>query len=285
MTTVTTISPCKLNLFLYITSKRDDGYHNLQTLFVILNHGDKMTFIDTNDDEILLSTDFGFPVEKNLIYKAAKALKRETGCQKGCKISIDKILPQGGGLGGGSSNAATTLLILNKLWELNLPENTLINIGAKLGADVPVFIKGCTCFAEGIGEILTEKKIKNRYYLVATPECSVPTAKLFAHEKLKKDSKVRTFDELINTPFANCFEKVVVHEYPEVQNLLSILSQYGRAFMSGSGSSCFVGFDNLEDAKKAQKHITKLNIKNFLTESTDRSPVLKTLDTIIENQR
>ena len=129
-------------------------------------------------------------------------------------------------------------------------------------------------------EILTEKKIKNRYYLVATPECSVPTAKLFADKKLKKDSKVRSFEELMKTPFENCFEKVVVHEYPEVKKLLSILCEYGNAYMSGSGSSCFVGFDSLDDAKKAHRHISELNIKCFLTESTDRSPVLKTLDTI-----
>lgn len=280
MTVVTTISPCKLNLFLYITSKRDDGYHNLQTLFVILNHGDKMTFVSTDEDKVELLTDFGFPIQKNLIYKAAMALKDKTNCNKGCKISIDKILPQGGGLGGGSSNAATTLLVLNKLWNLNLSEQELIDLGAKLGADVPIFIKGCTCFAEGIGEILQEKKIQNRYYLVATPECSVPTAKLFAHEKLKKDSPIRTFEELMQTPFENCFEKVVVHEYKEVQQLLSILSQFGNSYMSGSGSSCFVGFDNLEDAKRAHKTICDMNIKCFLSESTDRSPVLKTLDTL-----
>ena len=177
-------SPCKLNLFLYITGKRSDGYHNLETLFVLLDHGDQMTF-ETSDtkDEVNLLTDFGFPVEKNLIYKAAMLLKKETNCKKGVNISIDKVLPQGGGLGGGSGNAATTLSVLNKLWNLNLPEDKLIKLGTFLGADVPIFIKGTTCFAKGIGEILEPVDIENKYYLVATPDCSVPTKVLFASDK------------------------------------------------------------------------------------------------------
>ena len=173
-----TVSPCKLNLFLYITGKRPDGYHNLQTLFVILDHGDIMHFETTDDDRVELLTDFGFPVEKNLIYKAAMLLKEQTLCKKGVKISIDKVLPQGGGLGGGSGNAATTLMVLNRLWDLKLKEDSLLKMGTSLGADVPIFIKGKTCFAEGIGEILEEKSYPEKYYLVATPECKVPTAKL-----------------------------------------------------------------------------------------------------------
>ena len=124
-----TVSPCKLNLFLYITGKRPDGYHNLQTLFVILDHGDIMHFETTDDDRVELLTDFGFPVEKNLIYKAAMLLKEQTLCKKGVKISIDKVLPQGGGLGGGSGNAATTLMVLNRLWDLKLKEDSLLKMG------------------------------------------------------------------------------------------------------------------------------------------------------------
>ena len=227
-------SPCKLNLFLYITGKRPDGYHNLQTLFVILDHGDKMTF-ETSDknDEVKLLTDFGFPVEKNLIYKAAMLLKQEAHCKKGVNISIDKVLPQGGGLGGGSGNAATTLSVLNKLWDLNLSEDKLIELGASLGADVPIFVKGTTCFAQGIGEILEPVNVENKYYLVATPDCSVPTRVLFASDKLKKDSPVRTFDELLHSRFDNCFTPVVVNEYPLVKELLDTLSEFGTASMSG----------------------------------------------------
>ena len=273
-----TVSPCKLNLFLYITGKRPDGYHNLQTLFVILDHGDVMHFETTDDDRVELLTDFGFPVEKNLIYKAAMLLKEQTLCKKGVKISIDKVLPQGGGLGGGSGNAATTLMVLNRLWDLNLKEDSLLKMGTSLGADVPIFIKGKTCFAEGIGEILEEKSYPEKYYLVATPECKVPTAKLFGSEALKKDSKVRTFEELVNAPFENSFTPVVVKEYPEVQTLLDTLSEFGPSFMSGSGSSCFVAFDSIEAAKKAQAKIEKLKISSFVARSVKVSNVIEDLN-------
>ena len=253
-----TVSPCKLNLFLYITGKRPDGYHNLQTLFVILDHGDIMHFETTDDDRVELLTDFGFPVEKNLIYKAAMLLKEQTLCKKGVKISIDKVLPQGGGLGGGSGNAATTLMVLNRLWDLKLKEDSL--------------------FAEGIGEILEEKSYPEKYYLVATPECKVPTAKLFGSEALKKDSKVRTFEELVNAPFENSFTSVVVKEYPEVQTLLDTLSEFGPSFMSGSGSSCFVAFDSIEAAKKAQAKIEKLKISSFVARSVKVSNVIEDLN-------
>ena len=274
-------SPCKLNLFLYITGKRSDGYHNLETLFVILDHGDQMTF-ETSDtkDEVNLLTDFGFPVEKNLINKAAMLLKKETNCKKGVNISIDKVLPQGGGLGGGSGNAATTLSVLNKLWNLNLPEDKLIKLGTSLGADVPIFIKGTTCFAKGIGEILEPVDIENKYYLVATPDCSVPTKVLFASDKLKKDSPSRSFDVLMQTKFDNCFTPVVVNEYPKVKELLDTLSEFGTASMSGSGSSCFVAFDSYDDAKCAQLKIDKLNIKSFIAKSVSKSPVLAMLESL-----
>lgn len=274
-------SPCKLNLFLYITGKRSDGYHNLETLFVLLDHGDQMTF-ETSDtkDEVNLLTDFGFPVEKNLIYKAAMLLKKETNCKKGVNISIDKVLPQGGGLGGGSGNAATTLSVLNKLWNLNLPEDKLIKLGTFLGADVPIFIKGTTCFAKGIGEILEPVDIENKYYLVATPDCSVPTKVLFASDKLKKDSPSRSFDVLMQTKFDNCFTPVVVNEYPKVKELLDTLSEFGTASMSGSGSSCFVAFDTYDHAKCAQKKIDELNIKSFIAKSVSKSPVLAKLESL-----
>lgn len=275
------ISPCKLNLFLYITGKRPDGYHNLETLFVILDHGDHMIFeTDDSSDEVRLLTDFGFPVEKNLIYRAAMLLKKITGCKKGVSISIDKVLPQGGGLGGGSGNAATTLSVLNRLWDLNLSSEKLIALGASLGADVPIFIKGSTCFARGIGEILEPVKFEDKYYLVATPDCSVPTKELFASDKLKKDSPKRSFDELMHTEFDNCFTPVVTDKYPKVRELLDTLSEFGRASMSGSGSSCFVAFDSYDHAKCAQKKIEALKIKSFIAKSVQKSPVLTKLESI-----
>lgn len=271
------LSPCKLNLFLYITGKREDGYHNLQTLFVVLDYGDMMHFESTNDGKIELTTDFGFDIKKNLIYRAAKLLQDKTGCNLGVTISIDKILPQGGGLGGGSANAATTLLVLNKLWKLNLSEEKLIEMGAGLGADVPIFIKGTTCFAEGIGEKLVEVDYPQKYYLVVTPDCSVPTAKLFSSDKLKKDSPSRTYEELLEVPFENCFTPVVISEYPQVEELLKELSVYGKSYMSGSGSSCFVEFDDELSAQKALSQFKQSGYKCFVARSVKQSSVLQEL--------
>lgn len=271
------LSPCKLNLFLYITGKREDSYHNLQTLFVVLDYGDMMHFETTNEGKIELTTDFGFDVKKNLIYRAAKLLQDKTGCSLGATISIDKILPQGGGLGGGSANAATTLLVLNKLWKLNLSEEELIEMGAGLGADVPIFIKGTTCFAEGIGEKLVEVDYPQKYYLVVTPDCSVPTAKLFSSDKLKKDSPSRTYEELLEVPFENCFTPVVISEYPQVEELLKELSVYGKSYMSGSGSSCFVEFDDELSAQKALSQFKQLGYKCFVARSVKQSSVLQEL--------
>ena len=245
------ISPCKINEFLYIVGRRSDGYHNLQTLFVVLNHGDPMTFDITDDGIVDLKTAFDFPKEQNLIYKAAMLLKERYEIKYGCLISIDKILPQGGGLGGGSGNAATVLQVLSHLWGLNLDDETLIKLGATLGADVPLFIKGVTTFGEGIGELLTEVPWPERYYLVVNPNCKVPTKELFASELLKRDSRQRSLDELLKTPFENCFTPVVTREYVQVADLLKHLAKYGPARMSGSGSSCFVSFDNEEDCDQA----------------------------------
>ena len=274
----TTTSPCKLNLFLYITGKRPDGYHNLETLFVILDYGDKMTFETTDDDKVELLTDFGFPVADNLIYKAAMLLKKTTNCQKGVKISIDKVLPQGGGLGGGSGNAATVLLVLNKIWNLNLDKATLLKLGTSLGADVPIFIQGTSAYATGIGEILTEVKVPNHYYLVATPDCKVPTKLLFSSDKLVKNTPSKTLEEHLKTSHDNCFTPVVVQEYPQVQTLLDLLKKYGKSYMSGSGSSCFVAFDDIDHAKCAQKELDKLNISSFIAKSVDQSPVIADLN-------
>ena len=271
-------SLCKLNLFLYITGKRKDGYHNLQTLFVLLNYGDRMNFEITREDKVELLTDFGFPVSENLIYKAAVLLKEHCHIKEGVRISIDKSLPQGGGLGGGSGNAGTTLVVLNTLWRCGLTEKTLIELAAGLGADVPIFIKGTTCFGEGIGEILKPVSYKNCWYLVCTPQnCKVPTKLLFQHPLLKKDSPVRTYEELLETPFENCFEKVVRKEFKEVDCLLKRLNQFGKAYMSGSGSSCFVAFDSEKQALLAYEEIKAENIPCFIAPSVNKLPFIDDL--------
>ncbi len=275
----TCLSPAKLNLFLYITGKRPDGYHNLQTLFVILDQGDVMHFELSPQDQVDLVTDFGFRQEDNLIFKAAMLLKAHTHCKAGIKISVDKQIPQGGGLGGGSSNAATTLLTLNRLWRLRLSERQLITLGAQLGADVPVFIKGTTCFAEGIGDELYRLDYPHCYYLVATPQgCKVPTRELFAAPELKRDSVRESLETLLNNPFENAFTQVVCKRYPQVQNLLTRLNLYGRASMSGSGSSCFVPFDSSERAQAALISLQQDRIPCFVAHSVTISPVLTALE-------
>ena len=241
------LSPCKLNLFLYITGKRPDGYHNLQTLFVVLNYGDTMTFTQNSDNTCNIHGSFGFKTEV------------------------------GGGLGGGSANAATMLLVLNHINHLNLSEEDLIRIGAALGADVPIFIKGGTCYAEGIGEKLTRVKYKDYFYLVVTPSCKVPTKELFASQDLKKDYPQRSFEELMLTPFENCFTKVVEKAYPQVSALLSELSQYGQSYMSGSGSSCFVAFESEEKARIAMQRLQPKYSNIFIAPSVNYNPILKGL--------
>lgn len=273
------ISPAKLNLFLYITGKRPDGYHNLQTLFVILDQGDVMHFETTSGDQVELLTDFGFNKEDNLIYKAAMQLKEYTHSKLGVSISIDKRLPQGGGLGGGSSNAATTLLVLNKLWHTQLSEPELLALGVKLGADVPIFIKGTTCFAEGIGDELEEVSYPDYYYVVCTPQnCKVPTKELFGAPDLKINCPKRSLDSLLRTPFDNVFTAVVCQKYPEVAALLQRLSSFGQACMSGSGSSCFVAFTDIKEAQRVYAKLKQDGIPCFLSRSVPHSPTLTALE-------
>lgn len=273
-------SPCKLNLFLYITGKRSDGYHNLQTLFTILDYGDTLYFDTQKQGDIQLLTDFGFPQQDNLIYKAAMLLKNYSKCSYGCQIKCDKILLEGGGLGGGSSNAATVLLTLNKLWNLNLSEEELLKLAVQLGADVPIFVKGCPCFAQGIGEILTPVNLKQRYYLVCNPQVKVPSALMFKHPLLRKDYKTRSYEELLATPYENCFTLPAQEAFPKIKILLEFLSNFGKSYMSGSGASCFVGFDDQKKALDALKQVQNQHIKCFLARDCARSPVLQTLDKI-----
>lgn len=270
------ISPCKLNLFLYVTGKRPDGYHNLQTLFVILDYGDTLSF-ESRPQELELLTDFGFPKEQNLIFKAARALKEYCQVRAGIAISAQKLIPQGGGLGGGSSNAATVLLVLNRLWHCNLSPAELVTLGARLGADVPVFIGGHTAFAEGIGEILHPADWPLKWYVVCFPGCRVSTAELFAAPDLKKDSPVRSFRELCALPFENSFTLPAISRYPQIARVLTRLQGFGPAFMSGSGSCCFVSFDTQAPAAAAAAQLQEEGYACFCAPACAESPVLRAL--------
>ncbi len=259
MTSLTVLSPCKLNLFLYITGRRPDGYHNLQTLFSLLNYGDEMTFTPRDDGRIVIDGPFDFPVEKNLIYKAALLLKerlpQDRAATSGCSVRVLKRIPEGGGLGGGSSNAATTLLILNKLWKVGLQEEELESLGLTLGADVPVFVRGTAAFASGVGEKLTSLTLPPSHAVVVTPEVAVNTKEAFADPDLKRDTPVRELNDLMLAPFGNDFTDTVVKKHPEIGLTLTSLLKYGPARLSGSGSSCYVLMDSSEAAVEAVKEL------------------------------
>ena len=263
------LSPCKVNEFLYITGRYPDGYSRLQTLYTVLDYGDTMEFSVRGDGKFTL-TGFDFPMEQNLIYKAAVALREASGCRLGADIAVDKILPQGGGLGGGSGNAATALAQLNKLWEAGLSKQELLSIGARLGADVPLFIEGGATFGEGRGTELTDAPSRGGFYVVACPSCHVPTAELFKAPDLRRDCPVRTHEELMKAPFGNVFTPVVTKRYPEVARLLEAMSKYGSARMSGSGGSCFLWHEDEDSAKRSLEGLRSMGIACFMARPLPR---------------
>lgn len=275
--TFTILSPCKLNLFLYITGRRPDGYHNLQTLFTILDFGDEMTFTPRTDGQIVINGPFDFPTEKNTIYKALMLLKEKAAALEslGMEITVQKHIPEGGGLGGGSSNAATALLAANKLWGLDYSVEELMPLGVKIGADVPVFIGGHPAFAAGVGEQLTAVDLPERWYVVAAPEgCQVNTARAFADPDLKRYSPVRSFEELMALGWHNDFTQSVVKNHPEVGQLLSLLVKYAPAHLSGSGASCFIDFESRQEALNALQSLKQLHRGPlFMARSVVSSPV------------
>lgn len=270
-------APAKLNLFLHITGRRADGYHNLQTLFQFLSFGDTLNFYPNNTGEIqLASTATNLPAEQDLVYKAARLLQDFSNCSQGARIQVEKRIPMGGGLGGGSSDAATTLLALNKLWNLQLSLTQLAELGLKLGADVPVFIYGKATWAEGVGEIFTPVMLPEPYYLVVHPQCHVPTREIFMAEDLTRDSiPIRICDFNTGQSQNDC-ETVVRRRYPEVANSLDWLQQFGSAKMTGTGACVFVSFPDLRNAHLA---LQKLPSKwtGFVAQGRNHSPAHQAL--------
>lgn len=272
-------APAKINLFLHITGQRQDGYHLLQTVFQLLDYGDTITLTPTESNIIKRQQAVaGIPESDDLCILAAKALQQASHCSKGVKISVDKKIPMGGGLGGGSSDAATVLMALNHLWDLKLSRQALMDIGVKLGADIPFFIYGQNAWAEGIGEKLSPISLPTKYYVVLTPKVHVSTAKIFAHSGLTKDSKTLKIADFSNGAYANLFrndlEKVVCREYTAVASALKWLNQFGKARMSGSGASVFVGLNSIEAAQAvlAQK---PTDIDGFVAKSLNSHPLFE----------
>ncbi|WP_337049456.1 4-(cytidine 5'-diphospho)-2-C-methyl-D-erythritol kinase [Serratia fonticola] len=272
-------SPAKLNLFLYITGRRADGYHQLQTLFQFLDYGDTLTIVPRQDDQIQLLTPVeGVPDEQNLIVRAARLLQQHCTTHsiatlpRGADISIDKHLPMGGGLGGGSSNAATVLVALNELWQCGLSDDQLADMGLTLGADVPVFVRGHAAFAEGIGEQLQPANPAEKWYLVAHPGVSIPTPVIFADAELKRDTPVRPLDALLQAPYANDCEPIARKRFREVEQLLSWLLQYAPSRLTGTGACVFAEFDS-EPAALQVLNQAPAWLRGFVARGVNVSPL------------
>ncbi|EGQ9817420.1 4-(cytidine 5'-diphospho)-2-C-methyl-D-erythritol kinase [Vibrio parahaemolyticus] len=270
-------SPAKLNLFLYINGRTENGYHELQTLFQFVDHGDELTIQANHSGDITISPEIeGVPLQDNLIWKAATALQNYAHCSFGAHIKLHKILPMGGGIGGGSSNAATTLVALNYLWQLNLTDDELAEIGLKLGADVPVFVRGFSAFAEGVGEKLSPATPEEKWYLVVRPNVSIATADIFRHPDLTRNTPKRDLERLLNAPSVNDCEKIVRMLYPEVDKQLSWLLQYAPSRLTGTGSCVFAEFSSKSEAETILAQLSD-KVSAFVAQGRNISPLKETL--------
>ena len=266
-------APAKLNLFLHVVGRRADGYHLLQTLFRLVDHGDALRFSPRHDGDVRLTMPLpGVAPESDLTVRAARLLQRETGCRQGVEIAVDKRLPMGGGLGGGSSDAATVLLALNHLWQLGLPRLRLQEIGLTLGADVPVFVGGRNAFAEGVGEALRPLDLPPAWYVVLEPPVAVPTAAIFGAPELKRDTASMRAAEWAPGVGGNDLQAVAVARFPVVADHLRWLAAYGDARMSGSGACVFAEF---ADPQAAQAVIDELpaTMVGWVAAGLDRHPL------------
>jgi 4-diphosphocytidyl-2-C-methyl-D-erythritol kinase len=288
------LAPAKINLFLHITGQRADGYHLLQTVFRLLDFYDTIQLKPTLDSAIKRVNDIsGVPAEQDLCVRAAKLLQQYSQCPLGVEIMVEKRIPMGGGLGGGSSDAATVLMALNRLWQLNLSRAELLSLGLKLGADVPFFIYGTNAWAEGVGEQLQTISLKEAYYLVLTPNVHVSTAQIFANKQLTKNAIPKTMSDFSrasnsvvpnsandnsNTEFTNQLEKVVCNDYPAVSACLTWLKHFGDARMSGSGASVFLEVANEKIAneiwQQKPKELLGFSVQGFVAKGLNQHPLI-----------
>lgn len=272
--TLTVPAPAKLNLFLHVTGRRADGYHLIETLFVALDFGDTLSLTHRSDGAIRRTTDLpGVPVERDLAIRAATSLQQETHCPQGVDISIVKRIPAGGGLGGGSSNAATVLLALNRLWGLDLPRAELMQIGLSLGADVPFFLHGEPALARGIGDRLTSVSIPPLWIAVVAPRVIVSTAEIFAAAELTRDSPATKMDVFSEGYGRNDLQPAAVARFPDIAAALTMLSARSRgARMSGSGGCVFAPFATEAEAHAALEVLPPA-LQGFVARTLSQHPL------------
>jgi 4-diphosphocytidyl-2-C-methyl-D-erythritol kinase len=275
-------APAKLNLFLHVVGRRADGYHLLQTLFRFIDLADTLHFTPREDGEVRrIDTLDGVPPEQDLCVRAARLLQQETGCPLGVDIGLEKRIPMGGGLGGGSSDAATTLLALNRLWGLGLSRQRLMQLGLTLGADVPVFVFGDNAFAEGVGEQLQAYPLPEAWYVVLCPPVHVPTARIFTHPELTRDTISMTMRALPKgvdfragrqQGLNNDLQAVACKLYPEVAAHLAWLARFAPALMTGSGACVFAEFATEAEAKAVLQQLPQ-DMRGYAVRGLQQHPL------------
>ncbi len=249
-------SPAKINLFLHVLARRPDGYHELQTLFQLLDYGDVLHIHPRQDQQLRLRCNrHELETSDNLVLAAARSLQAATGTSAGADIELIKRLPSGAGLGGGSSNAATTLRALNHLWQTGLGPDALAQLGKSLGADVPVFVYGNTAWGEGIGEKLTPMPLAERWYVVLTPQVQVSTGEIFSHRELTRNESAIKMHGFLTGHSRNDCEALVRRLYPQVDAALNWLGQWAPPRMTGTGASVFAGFDHETQAREVLERL------------------------------
>ena len=265
-------SPAKLNLFLHITGRRENGYHELQSIFQLIDLYDWLEFTPIELNKIQINGLNSVDLQQNLIFKATEILKPYAKKPTGLKISIEKNIPMGAGLGGGSSKAATTLIVVNKLWQCGLAIEQLADLGVKLGADVPIFVHGLNAWAEGIGEHLTFIDLDQKKFIVLKPDCFISTQLLFSQKSLTRDTKPTKFCAYQLTPsnFGNNFEPLARNLYPEVNEAMQYLDQFGKAKLTGTGACVFI---EVTEKMNVDDILKNAPCKSYLVSSLKESPL------------
>ncbi len=267
-------APAKLNLFLHVIGRRADGMHLLQTVFQFLDYGDELAFRVTEDGRITRATPLAWPPEQDLCVRAARLLQARAGTPRGVEIVLRKRLPAGGGLGGGSSDAATTLLALNELWDLHWPRARLAELALALGADVPVFLYGRAAWAEGVGEILSPVELPEPWYLVMVPPVAVSTAAVFADPGLTRSHPPITIRDFREGRAGNDLESVVRRRYPAVDEAMRWAERFGPVRLTGSGACFFLELPQPDAARRILAEAPP-GLRGFVARGRNRHPLFR----------